>query len=186
MLLEEVYRKAVAFLNKKFDYLVIGGIAAGVMGEPRVTGDIDFCIFIKKKGIKDFLEKAKKEGFKFDQREVIKKVEETGTFKIWCEDFHIDFIIASTKFEEKAFKRRQKITFQKIEAFFPSVEDLILSKIIPGRLQDIIDAEKIVIRNFDQLDIKYLQNWAQKLSDEAEDLRIWNELERMLKKNRNL
>jgi len=182
MKLEKVYRKIVSLLNKeRFNYLVIGGIAAGVMGEPRVTGDIDFCIFIKKEEAKNFLKKVKKGGFKFEQEEVTKRVKETGTFKIWYEDFHVDFIIASTEFEEKALERKQKIIFQNIPAFFPSVEDLIISKIIPGRPQDIIDAEKIVMRNFNRLDVKYLQSWAQKLSDEAENLRIWNELERMLK-----
>lgn len=185
MLLEEVYKKTVSFLNKNgFNYLVIGGIAAGVFGEPRITGDVDFCVFTKKSGIKDFLNKAEKDNFKFDRKEVLKSVEETGTFKIWHGDFHIDFIIASTEFEKSAFQRKQKIVFQNIEAFFPSPEDLIISKIIPGRPQDKVDAEKIVVRNFNQLDIKYLQNWAQKLSDEAEDLRIWNTLEKLLKKAR--
>jgi len=42
VLLEEVYKKVVTFLNaEKYKYLIIGGIAAGTLGEPRVTGDED-------------------------------------------------------------------------------------------------------------------------------------------------
>ena len=38
--LEDVFKKIVTFLNKgKYKYFVIGGIAAGTLGEPRMTAD---------------------------------------------------------------------------------------------------------------------------------------------------
>ena len=68
-----------------------------------------------------------------------------------------------------------------MKAFFPTPEDLILLKIIPHRAQDLLDAEKVVLRHKRSLNIKYLKDWAKRLSDEAEDLRIYNELQRLLK-----
>ena len=45
MLLEDAYKKLISFLNKeKIDYSIIGGGAAGILGEPRLTGDIDVDI----------------------------------------------------------------------------------------------------------------------------------------------
>ncbi|MCM8779099.1 MAG: hypothetical protein NC898_02575 [Candidatus Omnitrophica bacterium] len=45
ILLEDVYKKVVDFLNEeKFEYIIIGGIAGGISGEPRVTGDVDIDI----------------------------------------------------------------------------------------------------------------------------------------------
>jgi hypothetical protein len=42
ILLEDVYKKVVTFLNgEKYKYLIIGGIAAGTLGEPRITADVD-------------------------------------------------------------------------------------------------------------------------------------------------
>ena len=41
-LLEVAYKKLIKFLNKEgAEYIVIGGIAAGILGEPRMTGDIE-------------------------------------------------------------------------------------------------------------------------------------------------
>ena len=49
VLLEDVYKKVVTFLNReKFEYIIIGGIAAGILGEPRLTGDVDVDIVLKK------------------------------------------------------------------------------------------------------------------------------------------
>ncbi len=181
ILLEEVYKKVVTFLNKgKYKYLIIGGIAAGTLGEPRVTGDVDVDIMLNQEDIGGFLDKAKKAGFKVSQKKCLEAAEQTGTFQINYGVFHVDFIIASTDFENQAFKRRNIIRLYGIKAFFPTPEDLILLKIIPGRRQDLLDAEKIVLRHREKLDIDYLKNWGRELSDQAEDMRIWNELKRLL------
>ena len=42
------------------------------------------------------------------------------------------------------------------------------------------DIERIIERYYGRLDIKYIINWAQKLSDEAQDMRMYNELKRLL------
>ena len=44
----------------------------------------------------------------------------------------------------------------------------------------LLDAERIVMRHKDKLDTGYLQSWARKLSDQAEDMKIWNELDGLL------
>lgn len=182
MTLEELFKKTITLLEKhEFEYLIIGGIAAGALGEPRVTGDIDVNIRIKKDLVKKFLMYAQAEGFTYNSSEVNKRVKETGTFQIWCEDFHVDYLISSTKFEENAFKRRQRIKLFGVAANFPTPEDLILFKVIPARPIDKIDVENIVLRHKGRLDEKYLLDWAMKLSDEAQDVRIYKEVKRLLK-----
>lgn len=111
-----------------------------------------------------------------------KDAKERGVFQINYGDFHIDFIIASTDLEREAFRRKKVIRLYNIEAFFPTPEDLILLKIISARTQDLLDAEKIGIRHKEKLDINYLEDWAKKLSDEAQDIRILDELHKLLRK----
>lgn len=181
ILLEDVFKKLVSFLNKeKFEYIIIGGIAAGILGEPRITADVDVDILLDKNNISEFLKKAKRAGFKINKQKCIKRAEETGIFQINYGDFHIDFIIVSIDLEREAIKRRNVIKLYNLKAFFPTVEDFILLKIIPARPQDLIDAEKVIIRHGEKLDIEYLKSWAQKLSDEVEDTRIYNELQKLL------
>lgn len=184
--LPEVFRKIIRFLNnQKIDYLVIGGIAASILGNPRMTEDIDICIYIKKKEVKNFLRKIKKEGFIFDEKEIAKRVGETGTFQIFFGEFHVDFIILSTDFEKNALSRKRFIKIFGINAPLPSPEDMILFKIIPARHIDIWDAENIVRRYSNKLNKEYLEKWAMKLSDEAEDMRIYNEIKKLMELYKN-
>jgi hypothetical protein len=182
VLLEDVYKKVVTLLNERKDkYIVIGGIAAGTLGEPRVTADVDVDIIISKEDIPDFLAAAQKAGFNVPKNRCLDSVERTGTFQIYYDDFHVDFIVASTDLEANACKRRKAIKLYGIRAFFPSAEDMILLKVIPGREKDLLDAKGIVLRHKGKLDTRYLKTWAKKLCDEARDMRIWNTLNGLLR-----
>ena len=180
--MEQGYKRIVTFLNnQKLNYLVIGGIAVSVIGEPRETVDIDFCIFIKKMSVKDFLDKASQNGFSVDKETMLNRVKSTGCFSIMNGAVRIDFLVASHKLEKSAFNRNILIEMHGVKAYYPTPEDLILLKIVPARLRDLADAENIAKRYSGKLDEKYLKRWAQKLSDEAQDMRIYNEVERLLK-----
>jgi hypothetical protein len=96
-------------------------------------------------------------------------------------DFHVDFVIGSMPFEAEAFKRRRKVIFYNRYAYFPTPEDLILFKIIPARGKDILDAKSVAIRHGAKLDKAYLKKWAQVISDDLQDSRIYRRLEQVLK-----
>ena len=182
ILLEDVYKKVVTFLNKgRYKYLIIGGIAAGAIGEPRITADVDIDLIISREDVPIFLDKAKEAGFKVIKSRCLDSVERADVFQINYEDFHIDFIIASTELETEAFERAMTLKLYGIKAFFPTPEDLILLKIIPGRDKDLLDAKSIALRHKGKLDTRYLKSWATKLCDEAHDMRIWNVLNKLLK-----
>ena len=179
--LPEVFRKITAFLNKEqYDYLLIGGIAVGALGDPRMTQDIDFCLFVGKSQIKGLLKKAKDTGFSFQEKKVLSRIRETGTFQINCGSYHIDFLVASTDFEKTALRRRQRLKVYGTDAYFPTAEDLILFKIVPARHIDMADIEGIVGRKGVDLDREYLLDWALRLSDEAQDTRIYNDIKKLI------
>ncbi len=182
MALLDAYKKIVQFLNSgRYNYIIIGGIAASTLGEPRITADIDVDIVINKNDVPHFLNKATKVGFKVPVKKCIESVRRRGVFQISFGDYHIVFIIASTDLETRACQRRRVIQLHGIKAFFPTPEDLILLKIIPGRDKDLLDAKSIALRHKGKLDTRYLKTWARKLCDEAEDMRIWNSLNNLLK-----
>jgi hypothetical protein len=181
MSLADVYKKVATFLNDGgYNYVVIGGIAAGTLGEPRVTADVDVDIVMNKEDVAAFLDEAAKAGFEVVRDKCLESAKQVGVFQIGVGEYHVDFIIASTDLETHICNRRTVIKLYGVDAFFPSPEDLILLKIIPGRKQDFVDAEKVVMRHKGKLDIEYLTTWARKLSDEAEDMRIWNTLNELL------
>jgi hypothetical protein len=178
---DRVYKDVVLFLNKyRYQYLIIGGIAAGVLGEPRATGDIDVDILLGKGEVALFLTRARSAGFKFSKKKCLEQIKKRGVFQIKSGDFHIDFIVTSIRLEEEALRRKKIIRLYGVKAFFPTAEDFILLKVIPGRPQDLIDAQKAVIRHKGKLDIKYLLSSARDLSEEAEDMRIYNTVKQLV------
>ena len=181
MALLDAYKKITEFLNSgRFNYIVIGGIAASTIGEARVTVDIDVDIVIDRKDVPELLDKLKKAGFQVPMKECLESARQTGVFQISFGDYHIDFIIASTELEINACQRRHEISLHGIKAFFPTVEDMILLKLVPGRTKVIADIEGLISRHRKKLDKKYLKNWAMQLCDESQDMGIWNTLSDLL------
>jgi predicted nucleotidyltransferase len=132
-----------------------------------MTADVDVDVLLDKGQVLEFLNKLKKCRFQVDLQTCQRNAKRRGVFQINYEDFHIDFIIASIGLERQAFRRKKSVKLYGLKIFFPTIEDFILLKIIAGRPQDLIDAEKVVIRQRGRLDKKYLKMWAQRLSDEA-------------------
>ncbi len=183
-LLEQAYKKVVTFLNQgHYEYLIIGGIAAATIGEPRFTADVDVDIVLNHEETVKFLDQLESAGFEISKNSCIERIRQTGTFQINDGNFHIDFIICSSELEKSAFNRKQTIKLYNIDAFFPTAEDMILLKAVPARSQDILDIEQIIIRNKEKLDIEYIESWAQRLSDEAQDMRIYNTIKKLLQDN---
>ena len=181
MSLKKAYRKIISFLNEnKVDYLVIGGVASGLLGEPRFTTDIDICLFVKKKDIKSLIEKLEEAGFDLDKKQIKERIKLSQTFRVFCKDIPIDFILSSTEFEKEALKRKQIIKFQGVKANFPSVEDFIVFKIISAREKDIADAKATFIRHKERLNISYIEKWIKKFCEIAQSLMYWNNFKKIM------
>ncbi|MDA2923410.1 hypothetical protein MYX65_01930 [Acidobacteria bacterium AH-259-L09] len=181
--LEIAFQKTIQLLeSSEIPYFVLGGLAVGVLGEPRFTYDVDLDIQLSKDEVPSLLAKAQKVGFTVDLNQAQQDVASFGTFRMCYEQVVIDCILASTPLEEQVLKRRQKRPLFEIDTYLPTPEDLILLKIIPGRPKDLVDAESIVLRHGTNLNRAYLEDWAKRICEEAEDFRIWRTLQDLLKK----
>ncbi len=183
-LFEKAVRKVIGFLEEqKIPYFVLGGLAVGVMGEPRFTRDIDLDIFLNTDETGLLLKRLKQAGFTFKAKEAMVTATQFGTFRIFYKTVQIDMIMASTDLEKEALKRKKRVSFFNQKTSFPSAEDLILLKLIPGRPKDLLDAESIIIRQKDKLDLSYLEKWSRQICELSEDFRVINQLKKMLEKN---
>lgn len=179
--IKEAYLKALELVDKaNIPYLIIGGIAAGALGEPRATIDIDLNIILKPDDLIGLLKCAKEMELDFNKEEVLQQVKMQEPFRMFYGGVRIDFIISSTEFEENAFNRRQKIRLFNKDAYFPTPEDLIVLKIISGRRKDMTDVESIMIRSKGKLDTPYMDKWVRQIADETSDVSIWNRYQELL------
>ena len=76
----------------------------------------------------------------------------------------IDLLLADSTFLRTALGRRQAVTFGVSVVPILTLEDLILLKMLAGRLQDRADLEKIGLRKGElQVDWDYDAEWKEKL-----------------------
>lgn len=177
-----VFGKVIRLLKEtRTPYLLIGGLAASLLGEARITNDADFIIVINDEKLRVFLKKAKEKGFKFPEKKLWEVFSLKGIFRLFCEGLQVDFIRVSTELENQAFKRKKRTKLFGKVIFIPSPEDMILFKTIPGRDIDLIDIKRILTRHWKSIDRKYLEDWAMRISDEAEDARIYYRLKKIIK-----
>ena len=154
-----------------------------MLGEARLTHDLDFLIFLTSGDVPAFLRQAKAHGFAADVRAVQRQLRETGVFRLIYRGIPIDCLTASTALEEKMWRRSRRLRLHGRLARFPSPEDLILLKLLPGRPKDLLDMEGVLIRQRGHLDVEYLKVTAQRMAGELQDAGLWHQLQSLLAKN---
>jgi len=142
-------------------YMVIGGQAVLLYGEPRLTKDIDIALGIGIEGLKEVnsiiiqklnLKALVDENFVQNTMVLLAMDEKTG--------IRVDFIFSFSLYEKQAIKRASGIKFGNTIVKFASLEDLIIHKIIAGRAIDIEDVRSIILKNPDY-NAEYIKRWLQ-------------------------
>jgi len=142
--LPEDFKDFIKFLNSNdVEYLLIGGWAVSIYGNPRLTKDIDFLISSKDENI-DKLKKALEEfGAPPIDIEGFKK-EKDSFLRMGVSPIQIDVLKeASGIIMEECYKRKNIINIDNININIISINDLIINKKTAGRDQDIADANKL-------------------------------------------
>ncbi|NQW47955.1 MAG: nucleotidyltransferase [Planctomycetes bacterium] len=174
-------RFAFTFLEEQgVRYLVIGGLAVVVVGEPRTTADADAIVFLSVSEAEALIGLAANAGFELQLAVERERLATTGTMRFRRSQFQLDLITASLPFEEAAFRRASRHKLFGVSLPFPSPEDLILLKVLAGRDKDMLDAIGIARRHRDHLDITYLETTIQPICDLAEDQSPWRRLQRVI------
>lgn len=177
-------REAVDLLDRaEAPYLVIGGLAVAVIGEPRMTGDIDVIAYVDLERAEELIEVARATGFAAaaDEREQLR---ETGTLRFSKGGFQLDIILASLPFEEAARARARPRRLFGRRVPLPTPEDLLLFKVLAGRDKDLVDAAGIARRHLATLDLAYLTATLDEICDLAEDVAPRQRMEAVLRKAR--
>jgi len=151
---------AKEFEKYKIDYMIIGGQAVLIYGEPRLTKDIDITIGANIDKYRDILNIVQNLNLKILPKEPYKFVKETMVLPLLDEKtgIRIDLIFSFSEYEKGALKRVNKIKIGNTYVNYVSVEDLIIYKIISGRERDMEDLKIILIKN-KKIDEKYILKW---------------------------
>lgn len=178
---DDFCRFAFSFLERaRARFLVVGGLAVVVVGEPRTTADADAIVFVSQAEAEALIGQAATAGFEVRADVERERLAATGTMRFRRGRFQIDLITASLPFENAAYERATLHELFGVRLPFPSPEDLILFKVLAGRDKDMLDAAGVIRRHGDRLEVDYLERTLLPICELAEDMSPWNRLRRLL------
>jgi hypothetical protein len=166
----------------KLPMALMGGLAAAVWKHPRNTRDVDLLVDVRDLSPDKLVEAMKRAGMRSkreppmlsvgDQRIIQLLYQPPGTFL----DIQIDVLLADSAYQKEAIKRAAPAKLdEEIEIAVLSCEDLIIHKLLAGRIVDRADVAALLRANRAILDRAYLNGWLAQLSLRADFETIWQE-----------
>jgi len=151
-------------------YMVIGGQAVLLYGEPRLTKDIDITLGV---GVEEFaqitdlvrelsLTVLVDDPEAFVHKTMVLPVIEDAT------GIRVDFIFSHSPYEQQAIARTREVPFGAAVVKFASLEDVVIHKIIAGRGRDIDDVTAILLKNPDY-DHGYITRWLKEFDQSLQE-----------------
>ena len=156
---ERLLKKIAIQLKKaSIPYMVIGGQAVLLYGEPRLTRDIDITLgmgvdgldkinkIIPVIGLKSLVEKE------FVERNMVLPTIDKKS------GIRVDFIFSFSPYERQAIEQAKDIKLGNSSVRFASLEDVVIHKVIAGRARDFEDVKSILLKN-PKYDLAYIKKW---------------------------
>lgn len=170
----------VNWLDKqRVPYMIFGGIANSIYGNPRQTFDIDVKISVPSgKNRSDFIGQLASVATLLPENPM-QFIAETSVLPVVVHDVRIDLVFAQLPFEEQAIKRSRTELFFSIPMKVCTVEDFILQKAVSTRQKDWDDIETVIDLQKENIDWKYLLQHCQELSDFLSDSTIVTRIQNM-------
>jgi hypothetical protein len=163
--------------ERGWSFCVIGGLAAGHWGRPRVTQDVDLSLLTGFDHEDRFVDAllSRYRGRRSDARafalgaRVLLLEAANGVF--------VDVGLAGLPFEEHMIHRASPVTFApKVELVIASPEDVVITKAFAGRHVDWFDVEGILANHRGKLDWDYILRELPPLCELKESPEIVDEL----------
>jgi hypothetical protein len=162
---------------------VVGGLALAAWKHVRATRDVDLLIDLTGADPDAVLQTLRAVGFRPKRSPPILQFGDNRILQVLYEppgvfvDLQVDLLLADSEYERKALQRRVAtvLSDSSVEVFVLSCEDLILHKLLAGRIIDRADGVGLLRSNRAALDWKYLLDWAPRLGVTAEWEEVWTE-----------
>lgn len=163
--------------------VVIGGIAASVLGQARYTEDLDAMILLSTKDIPQFLEAAKQEGIepRIENAADFARKSRVLLLHHIITDTNIDISLGILPFELEVIERSSIQEFDdSLQVRLPTPEDLIIMKAVAHRPKDLEDIRTLVVK-YANLDFARIEFWIKNFAELLETPELWGQIEKILK-----
>jgi predicted nucleotidyltransferase len=148
-------------------FMLIGGQAVLLHGEPRLTQDVDITLGVGPRHLGEVLDVCVELGLDPLPEDVEGFV--SRTFVLPASDsasgIRVDLIFSTTPYEAEAIARAVRVSVAGAQVPFSTAEDLIVHKLFAGRPRDLEDVAGVIRRKGPDLDWGNLAEWVERFSD---------------------
>jgi hypothetical protein len=146
-------------------YMLVGSFSTNYYGIPRATQDADLVVQLRPGAISALANRLGP-SFRLDPQMSFETVTATTRFVLHVADnpFTIElFLLSDDQHDQQRFARRRRERVGNRDAFVPSVEDVVITKLRwshgGGRRKDLEDVENVVAVQGDRIDWDYVTGW---------------------------
>ncbi len=171
------------FENRKVPYVVIGGVAASILGRPRVTRDIDAVVLIPEEDWEVFLRSGKKFGFEPRRSDCLLFARSSRVLLMRhsSSEIEIDISLGGLPFEEVMISQAQTVSVAGKKFKIPLAEDLMVMKAVASRPQDLKDIQSLLDAQ-PGIDLKGAEKWIRQFATALESPEILDEFRSLIRK----
>jgi predicted nucleotidyltransferase len=155
-----IKRIAAELSGRGIPYMIIGGQAVLLYGEPRLTKDIDITLGVGVEELPVIKDAIRALGLSIEPDDVDTFVKDTMVLPAVDKKsgIRVDFVFSFSPFERAAIERAKEVRFDEVPVRFASLEDLVIHKMVAGRARDIEDVRAILLKN-PGYDREYIRGW---------------------------
>ena len=163
---EDILRRVAQQLEGAgLPYMVIGGQAVLLYGEPRLTKDIDVTLGATLDRLPEVVELVRSAGLEplvdpeqFTRETMVLPCRDPGT------EVRVDLIFSFSPYGRQAMEHARLVELSGAQVRFASLEDVIIHKVIASRPRDMEDVKGMLIKN-PGADLGYVKSWLQDFAD---------------------
>jgi hypothetical protein len=151
---------------------VIGGVALSRWKLFRATRDVDLLIGVASIDTQPLISALTAIGAK--QKRPVAPLGNAYIVQLAIEpedtfvEVQVDLLLADSDYHRQALSRRVPLELEGTTLYVLTCEDLILHKLIAGRMIDLADASQLLELNAKEIDHAYLAGWIERLQLESE------------------
>lgn len=173
---------AATFREAGVPGMVIGGVAASLLGRPRATRDVDAVAWAPGIDGAALLAAAAASGLqpRIDDPLAFAKTSGVLLLRHAATGIDVDVALASLPFERDAIARARPTTVGGVTVPLVTPEDLVILKAVAGRPRDLVDIEAVLAAT-PKLDRRRVRRWVRAFADALEMPEVASAVERLLR-----
>jgi hypothetical protein len=148
--------------------MIIGGVAASLLGRPRLTADVDVIMLLSVEELPELIAAAEDaEDFARHHHVLLLRHRESG--------INVDISLGMLPFEKEAVERSIVYQVGELMLRLPTPEDLIIFKAVAHRPQDLLDIQALIQAN-PNLDRGRIEHWVREFARALDMPDLWEDI----------